>query len=701
MARILIVEDSPTQARALALVLEGAGFDIELAPHGEAGLERLARSTFDLVVSDIVMPGISGYDFCRKIKADSTHRDMPVVLLTSLNNPFDIIQGLECGADNFLTKPYEPEHLVERVNRVLRNKPSQGDEKFKLGVEIFFLGRKFTITSDKEQILGLLISTFEDIVRTNRELEVSQSALAAANAKIEKYARQLEGRALVSEEKHRRLMEEAGDAILIFDDANVLIEVNRQASALFGRPQAEIIGHRLIEFVQSDHADALNRLSKELWRAGRVSAAELQLARPDGTSVTVDGTASVVTLADRPFGLAILRDVSERKRLEAQLHQAQKMEAVGQLAGGVAHDFNNLLTAILGYVELLKMHMAADDEGRKDLDEIRKAGERASGLTRQLLAFSRKQILQPTTLDVNALIKNIMNMLRRLIREDIELDVELESVLPKIKADPGQVEQILMNLVVNASDAMPDGGRLTIATATATIAESQSAGRIPPGAYLTIAVRDTGLGMTPDVQQHIFEPFFTTKARTGGTGLGLATVYGIVKQSEGHIAVESQPGRGTTFLLYFPPTTDTAPVRTTRLAGGVRGGSETILLVEDEMSVRLLTRALLERGGYKVLDTGNPRQAVELADQCEGTIDLLITDVVMPGLSGRDVYAQIAARRPLVKVLFMSGYTDDTIIRHGVLNAETGFLQKPFTADGLARKVREVLDGALAVSDAE
>jgi PAS domain S-box-containing protein len=700
MARILIVEDSPTQAQELGLVLEGAGFEVELAADGEQGLERLSRSEFDLVVSDIVMPGLSGFDFCRKVKADPKRRDVPVVLLTSLNNPLDIIQGLECGADNFLTKPYEPEHLIARVNRVLRNKPSQGDEKFKLGVEIFFLGRKFTITSDKEQILSLLISTFEDIVRTNRELEASQAALAAANAKIERYARQLEDRADASEEKYRRLMEEAGDAILICDDQNVLIEVNRQASVLFGRPQLEITGHEMVEFVQPSHADVLRKLSEEFWRDGRISIDALLLQRPDGTSVIVDGTASVVTLADRRFGLAILRDVSERKRLEAQLLQAQKMEAVGQLAGGVAHDFNNLLTAIVGYADLLKSHFATDQAGCRDLEEIRKAGERASGLTRQLLAFSRKQILQPTTLDVNALIRNIMTLLRRLIREDIELEARLQPV-PKIKADPGQVEQILVNLAVNASDAMPEGGRLIIETASADIAESHGIARIPPGTYLTLAISDTGIGMTPEVQKNIFEPFFTTKARTGGTGLGLATVYGIVKQSEGYISVDSQPGRGTTFTIYFPPTTDTAPTRATRVVGEVRGGSETILLVEDEMSVRLLTRALLERSGYKVLDTGNPKQAVELADRYDGPIDLLITDVVMPGLGGREVFSRVAARRPEIKVLFMSGYTDDTIIRHGVGHAETRFLQKPFTAEGLARKVRETLDGALALNESE
>lgn len=700
MARILIVEDSPTQAQELGFLLEGAGFEVELAANAEQGLERLSLVEFDLVVSDIVMPGLSGFDFCRKVKADPRRRDVPVVLLTSLSNPIDIIQGLDCGADNFLTKPYEPEHLIARVNRVLQNKPSQEDERFKLGVEILFLGRKFTITSDKEQILGLLISTFEDIVRTNRELEASQKALAAANAKIERYARQLEDRAHTSEEKYRRLMEEAGDAILICDDANVLIEVNRQASVLFGRPQSEIIGHEMVEFVQPSHADALRRLSEALWRDGRISTDEVLVQRPDGTSVTVDGTASVVTLADRRFGLAILRDVTERKRLEAQLQQAHKMEAVGQLAGGVAHDFNNLLTAILGYTDLLKIHFATNEAGFRDLEEIRKASERASGLTRQLLAFSRKQILQPTTLEVNALIQNVMSMLRRLIREDIELEARLQPV-PTIKADPGQVEQILVNLVVNASDAMPEGGRLIIETATADIAESHRPARIPPGTYLALAISDTGTGMTPEVQKNIFEPFFTTKTRTGGTGLGLATVYGIVRQSEGHISVDSQPGRGTTFTIYFPQTTDTAPTRATRIVAEVRGGSETVLLVEDEMSVRLLTRVLLERSGYKVLDTGNSKQAVELADSCEGPIDLLITDVVMPGLSGREVFSQVAARRQNIKVLFMSGYTDDAIIRHGVLNAQTGFLQKPFTAEGLARKVREILDGGSVLSESE
>jgi len=392
------------------------------------------------------------------------------------------------------------------------------------------------------------------------------------------------------------------------------------------------------------------------------------------------------------------------RRSEEQLRQAQKVEAIGRLAGGISHDFNNLLTAINGYSELLLGRLPAEDPIRKDIMEIRKAGERATSLTRQLLAFSRKQILDTRVLSVNAIVADFERMLKRLIGEDIDLSTNLRPDLGRIKADPGQLEQVLMNLVVNARDAMPGGGKLTMETSNVDLDDSYSAAHVGvrPGRYVMLAVSDTGCGMDKEVQSHLFEPFFTTKEPGRGTGLGLSTVYGIVKQSGGNVWVYSEPGAGTTFKVYLPRV-EAAQDGASREkpVSMAPGGSETILLAEDEQVVRELTRRILESNGYAVLEAHHGPQALEICERHRGVIHLMVTDVVMPKMSGRELAQKLAVLRPEMKVLYLSGYTDTAIVRHGVLEAGTAFLQKPFTPNSLARKVREVLDEEKAPGTAE
>jgi nitrogen-specific signal transduction histidine kinase/CheY-like chemotaxis protein len=402
--------------------------------------------------------------------------------------------------------------------------------------------------------------------------------------------------------------------------------------------------------------------------------------------------------------VVVIKDITERKqaaneqaRLEEQLRQAQKMESIGRLAGGVAHDFNNQLTIIHLYSDLMRAGMAKNDPLLAKLERIRKASERATDLTQQLLAFSRKQILQPVILNLNELVTNLQKMLARLIGEDITLSTVLEPGLWPIMADRGQIEQVIMNLVVNARDAMPTGGLLTIETGNLIIDEQITSVHldIPPGPCVMLAVNDTGHGMDKATQNQIFEPFFTTKEVGKGTGLGLATVHGIVKQSGGAIYFYSEPGQGATFKIYLPASeSETARlvgVEPTRL---VQRGHETILLVEDEAALRELVRETLQEMGYTVLEAGNGREALDLADQHPASIDLLLADVVMPQMGGGELFQALIARRPNVKVLFMSGYMDNDVVRHGVLTAEMDFLSKPFTRSTLASKVREVLDKA-------
>jgi two-component system, cell cycle sensor histidine kinase and response regulator CckA len=387
-------------------------------------------------------------------------------------------------------------------------------------------------------------------------------------------------------------------------------------------------------------------------------------------------------------------DVSERKRREEQYRRGQKMEVIGQLAAGVAHDFNNLLTIISGYSEILLPLLPATDPKREMVAAIREAGGQAGGLTRQLLAFSRQTVQEPKILDLNELVRENEKMLRRLIGEDILLTTVLEPALEPVEVDPGQISQVVMNLAVNARDIMPTGGKLTIQTSPVTLDETAAAfgAGAKPGRYVLLAVTDAGAGMTPEVQAQIFEPFFTTKGAGKGTGLGLATVYKIVEQSGGFIFVDSDPGRGTTFKLYFPVAE--GPASTSHIdTKPLTRGTETILLVEDEDAVRTIVRTVLQQAGYTVLDAGRGSVALRLAGEHAGPIHLLITDVVMPEMGGRELVEKLGRLRPDIRVLYLSGFTDDAIVRHGVLQAEVAFLHKPFTIAALTNKVREVLEG--------
>ena len=393
--------------------------------------------------------------------------------------------------------------------------------------------------------------------------------------------------------------------------------------------------------------------------------------------------------------IAVKQDISDFKQLEEQLRQSQKLEAIGMLAGGIAHDFNNLLTVIRGYSDLTLMRLSEEDPLHRNISEVKKAAERAAGLTRQLLAFSRKQVLQPKVLDLNAVVSELEKMLRRLIGEDIGLRTVLESDLGSVKADPGQIEQIIMNLAVNARDAMPQGGKLTIETTNVYLDEDYAKVHIAviPGPYVMFAVSDTGTGMDSRTQARIFEPFFTTKEKGKGTGLGLSTVYGIVKQSGGNIWVYSEVGQGTTFKVYLPRVDEGAQEykRSAETEGAIQG-SETILLAEDEEMVRKLARQVLEMHGYQVLEAANGGAALLICERHKEPIHLLITDVIMPEMSGRELADRLAQLRPEMKVLYMSGYTDNAIVHQGVLDEGANFIQKPFPTDALARKVREVLD---------
>ena len=499
-----------------------------------------------------------------------------------------------------------------------------------------------------------------------------------------------------SEQSYRSLVDGVRDVIFALSPGGEVTSLNPAFEEMTGFPPAEWVGRPFEAFVHPDDVPlALDLFGRVLQGEPRPTI-QFRILTRAGTYRVAEFSATAQLRDGRLTGiLGIGRDVTERLGLEQQLRQAQKMEAVGRLAGGIAHDFNNILTAITGHADLLLEDLGHHDPRRADVDEIRRSAERAAGLTRQLLAFSRQQVLQPKVVDLNALVLDMDKLLRRLIGEDVELATVLDPTLGRVTADPGQLEQVIVNLAVNARDAMPQGGKLTLETRNIDLDSSYTLEHslVKPGPYVQLTVSDSGIGMDEETQAHAFEPFFTTKPRGQGTGLGLAMVYGTVKQSGGFIWVYSEPGRGATFKIYLPRVD--APVESAAPPAPVERpprGSETVLLAEDEPAVRAIARQALERQGYTVLAAPSGADALALAAQHGATIHLLLTDVVMPGMSGRDLADRLTAQRPGIRVLYISGYTDNAIVRHGMLEPGLAYLQKPFRPDALVRKVREVLD---------
>ncbi len=498
-----------------------------------------------------------------------------------------------------------------------------------------------------------------------------------------------------SEARYRSLVQSSVYGIYRSSIEGRFLDVNPALITMLGYESAEqvlLLDPEKDVFAQpQEHA----RLIEEFRRSGRLDGIELKWKRKDGVVITVRISGRAVASADEPADVleAIAEDVTDRRALEDQLRQSQKMEAVGRLAGGVAHDFNNLLMVISGYAEVILSNLPSEDPLHEKGRAIQLAADRATTLTRQLLAFSRKQLLELKIVDVNAIVEDMERLLRPLIGENVELVTELTPQAAHIRADAGQIEQVLMNLVVNAKDAMPEGGRLTIQTQNIVMDEGHRRGPqfIRPGRYVMLSVSDTGSGMDKETQSRIFEPFFTTKEKGKGTGLGLSTVYGIVKQSGGYVMVHSEVDHGSAFQIYLPQVEGAAEKQTVATPDAASGGNETVLLVEDEESVRQLVRDTLAARGYRVLEAESGEAGLAKAEQHAGKIDMVITDVVMPGMTGREMVNQLAQARPGVKVLYLSGYTEDAILSDGSIESGTAFLQKPFSLQNLSKKVREVL----------
>jgi PAS domain S-box-containing protein len=753
---VLLVEDNPRDARLLEEAVKDSGSSLRLdwVETLGAAVERLRDRTFDAVLLDLSLPDAHGLETLARIRLEAP--SIAIVVLTGFDDAATAATALREGAQDYLVKGKVDGELLIRAIRYSTERKRATDavrrreEHFRSLIEnaldiIAVVDEAGTIRyaspslervtgSRSEELIGS--SAFrlihpDDVAaveralagcvgfpgmqsvefrvrhRTNGRWRVLEAICRSllndpAVAGIVVNCRDITDRREAEEqlrklhETLRAVIETSPLAILSLDLDGHVQSWNRAAERIFGWRVDEVIRRPLPVFLEMDreglrdHPDSVRRDDVPVGRASR-------LRRKNGSLLDVhlwtgllrDGGGAVSGV------VALIADVTESKRLEEQLRQAQKMDAVGRLAGGVAHDFNNLLTVITGSSQLISRRLEPEDPIRGELDQVLRAADRAANLTRQLLMFSRRQLVEPRTLDLNALVSDTYRMLQRIIGEDIELVLKLGFELPTIRADASQIETVILNLAVNARDAMPDGGRLTIATDIAELGNGSVNGPagLSPGSYVTVAVSDTGSGMSAAATDHLFEPFFTTKAPGRGTGLGLSTSYGIVRQHGGDFQVCSEIGKGSTFRVFLPAAAAVSPqpVRVVPKSAGI-AHTETILLVEDEDGVRHVISEMLSGEGYRVLAAGGPEEGIRLCRDHPGTIHLLVSDVIMPHMNGVDLAVRLRAIRPQIKVLYVSGYAEGALTEGDLSDRGTAFLQKPFSPDLLALKIREVLE---------
>jgi PAS domain S-box-containing protein len=654
--KVLLVDDDPAQLKLGKLRLERAGYSVETAVNAQQALRKAKREPPDVIMSDVLMSDLDGFGLCRRVREDGQLTSVPVILLSA---------HYDSPQDQELAKKVGASGLVPRT------------PNFGAALEAL----RETIGSECPPSSRADTALYEQHLRThanqiNRLLTQTQA----------------------TEERYRLLIERMPDAIWTCGADGKFTFITRNIVNILGYSAEEMMAETLESREDKIHPDdraLTHNAFREYIEHGTPYDVEYRRQRKDERWIWVR---SRVTASYEQGGArcieGMLSDVTERKQLEDRLRQAQKMEAVGQLTGGIAHDFNNILSTIIVNSHFLMSDLAPNDPRWADADAIKSAADRAAALTRQLLAFSRRQVLEPTVVNLNSAVKGLEKMLRRLIGEDIEFSVVPEPELGSTRVDLSQLEQVVMNLVVNARDAMPKGGKLLIETANVQLDEQYRDRHavVPAGKYVMLAVSDTGHGMDEQTQLRIFEPFFTTKEPGKGTGLGLSTCYGIVKQSGGYIWVYSEPAYGTVFKVYLPRVDDRPALIQRKSISKKLNGVETILLVEDDSQVRAAAARILRGQGYKVLDACDGMHALALAATHVGSIDLVLSDVVMPGTSGPDVVELLKKRDSKLKSLFMSGYSDHAVLANGALQAGVNFIQKPFVPQVLAKRVREVLD---------
>jgi len=802
---ILIVDDQEENRYLLETLLKASGHHAQSAVNGADALEILTSDGIDLIVSDILMPVMDGFQLCRTLKADERLRVIPVIIYTATyTGPQDEALALKLGAARFIVKPCEPDLFLKAMDEVMAEAarqggastaaPAEGKEVFqlynerlvrKLEQKMVEAERELHARQAAEQalrdsktrliaaqriakmgdfswnaatcaitwseamfdLLGYETSEAIDYASVNTQIHHPEdreditkwlkACMASGRAKhgpkeyriVRKDGGILHVQAFVaieyehgtpvalfgtiqditerkqaeralreSEHRSRTIIENSRDIIYTLNADGRFLFVSPAMRHLLGYDETAMVGRTARSIIHPDEVAACEQAMRRILTEGiQTPGLEYRIRHANGEWRWFTSTGGVVHDANgnRLHFQGMARDITDRRKLEEQLRQSQKMESVGRLAGGVAHDYNNMLSVILGYTELALAQVPPTEPLHADLKEIFNAANRSADITRQLLAFARRQTITPEVLDLNASVEGLLKMLRRLIGEDIDLAWLPGTDLWPVRMDPSQLNQILANLCVNARDAIADVGKIIIETKRALIDEAFCADHpgFRPGEYVLLAISDDGCGMDKQILTHLFEPFFTTKEIGKGTGLGLAMVYGIVKQNDGFIAVYSEAGKGSTFRIYLPRHAGRAGEISVAKAEEIsQGRGETVLVVEDEEAILALTRKMLEKLGYQVLTAHDPGDAIGLTGRCEGVIQLLITDVVMPTMNGRELAERLRSICPDLKCLFMSGYTADAIAHRGVLDKGVRFLQKPFSTNDLARRVREALD---------